>query len=86
MKYTVIIIFSALLLSSCGSGDEITQKEEWADKPLSEWPELVFTNNIEFKDTTYTGMANSFLVDTGDDEVNNICESIAEFSRQNVSA
>ncbi len=76
MKYTVIIIFSVLILSSCGSGDEITQKEEWADKPLSEWPELVFTNNIVFKDTTYTGIANSFLVDTGNDTIGVTCKHI----------
>ena len=69
MKYPVIILLSVLILSSCGRGDEMAQKEEWAGKPVSEWPELVFTNNIEFKDTTYTGIANSFLVDTGHDTV-----------------
>jgi len=76
MKYPVIILFSVLILSSCGNGDEITQKEEWADKPLSEWPEIVFTNDIEFKDTTYTGIANSFLVDTGDDTIGITCKHI----------
>lgn len=76
MKHLVIILLSILILSSCGSGDAITQKEKWADKPLSEWPELVFTNDIEFKDTTYTGIANAFLVDTGDDTLGITCKHI----------
>ena len=76
MKYPVIILLSVLILSSCGRGDEMAQKEEWAGKPVSEWPELVFTNNIEFKDTTYTGIANSFLVDTGHDTLGVTCKHV----------
>lgn len=51
-------------------------KEEWTGKPVSEWPELVFTNDIQFKDTTYRGFGNSFLADTGEDTLGITCKHI----------
>lgn len=76
MKYPAIILVTLFFVSSCGSSDEIAEKEEWAGKPVSEWPDLVFTNDIEFKDTTYTGIGNAFLVDTGDDTIGVTCKHI----------
>jgi len=73
LVYTLLLIF---VINSCSNTGEEVKKEEWADKPLSEWTELVFTNNIEFKDTTYTGIANSFLVDTGHDTLGVTCKHI----------
>ncbi len=76
MKYPVCILFLFLVVTSCrNTGEEVT-KEKWADKHVSEWPEIVFTNDIEFKDTTYAGLANSFLVDTGSDTLGVTCKHI----------
>jgi hypothetical protein len=36
---------------------------------VAEWPDFALTNDIAFTDTTYTGTANAFLVDTGADTV-----------------
>jgi len=73
LVHTLLLIFA---LNACNNTTEEVKKEEWADKQVSEWPELVFTNNIEFKDTTYTGIANSFLVDTGHDTLGVTCKHI----------
>jgi len=76
MKNLVNILLLIFSLNACNNSVDEVKKEEWSDKPVSEWPELVFTNNIEFKDTTYTGVANSFLVDTGDDTLGVTCKHI----------
>jgi major membrane immunogen (membrane-anchored lipoprotein) len=76
MRNLVFALFSALIMVSCGSNDVQVQKEEWAAKPVSEWPDLVFTNDIQFKDTTYKGFGNSFLLDTGEDTLGITCKHI----------
>jgi len=76
MKYPVYIILLISVLIACNNAGEEVKKEEWAHKPVSEWPEIVFTNNIEFEDTVYYGIANSFLVNTGDDTIGVTCKHI----------
>ncbi len=60
----------ALLIGfyGCKQKPEIS-KEEWIGKPVKEWPELALTNNISFNDTTFSNLANSFIVDTGIDTI-----------------
>jgi hypothetical protein len=36
---------------------------------VAEWPDFALTNDIIYADTTYAGVANAFLVDTGEDTV-----------------
>lgn len=43
--------------------------EQWADRPVAEWPDFALTNQVRFTDTTYDALANAFLVDTGMDTV-----------------
>ncbi|HDZ40100.1 MAG TPA: serine protease [Bacteroidetes bacterium] len=76
MRNLVFALFSVLIMVSCGSSNEEARKEEWAGKPVSEWPDIVFTNDIQFKDTTYKGFGNSFLVDTGKDTLGLTCKHI----------
>lgn len=43
--------------------------EPWVQGPVAGWPDFALTNDIVYTDTTYTGVANAFLVDTGADTV-----------------
>ncbi len=76
MRNIVFILLLLSLLTACSDSKEVAEKEAWAGKPVSEWPDIVFTNDIMFRDTTYKGMANSFLVDTGDDTLGVTCKHI----------
>lgn len=64
---------TGLLIALVGCGREPARDgpppEPWTDRPVEEWPDLVLTNTIEFRDTTLRGLANAFLVDTGRDTV-----------------
>lgn len=51
-------------------------KEDWVEKPQSEWPDFALTNTISFTDTTFTEIANSFLVNTGTDTVGVSCKHL----------
>ena len=75
MKFRLLLFASFAMLLSCSDSEEIT-KEEWAGKPVAEWPDIVFTNNIEFTDTTYTELGNAFLIDTGNDTLAVTCKHI----------
>lgn len=76
MRKLILILVSASFLTACSNDNDVTKKEEWAGKPVSEWPEVVFTNDIMFKDTSYRSIGNSFLVDTGDDTLAVTCKHI----------
>ncbi len=71
-EYMIYLIFFLLLLS-CKTSEYI-EKEPWIEKPISEWPEFVMTNDIEFTDTSYKGIANSFLINTGYDTLAVTCK------------
>lgn len=76
MRKYRLIIFSLLLLPlSCNNEPQIV-KEPWIDKPVSEWPDFALTNKISFADTTYTDIANSFLVNTGIDTIGATCKHL----------
>lgn len=66
-----IAILVLLGSAACGGGDAggPVATEPWVDRPVAEWPDLALTNDIVYADTTYTGVANAFLVDTGADTV-----------------
>ncbi len=76
MRNFVFMLSSFLLLTACSDSKEAEEKEEWAARPVSEWPDIVFTNDIMFRDTTYKAMANSFLLDTGNDTLGITCKHI----------
>lgn len=67
----IIGILSVCL--GCSSAPEIP-KEPWIEKPVKEWPVFSLTNEISFQDTTYTDIANSFLVRTGFDTIAVSCK------------
>lgn len=60
--------FVCLCLLACDA--EITREPEpWAGLPASDWPDVVLTNDVQFADTVFDGLANAFLVDLGSDTV-----------------
>lgn len=63
------------MIVGCNKKPEIV-KEPWVDKPESQWPYFALTNKISFADTTFTEIANSFLVDTGKDTVGISCKHL----------
>ena len=56
---TIIIITFTV---SCTQQKDITP-ENWISKPLIDWPAFSLTNEISIGDTTFSNLANSFLVD-----------------------
>ncbi|MBT8258132.1 MAG: serine protease [Bacteroidia bacterium] len=74
MKTIRLIIF-ILTIVSCNQKPEIVI-ESWMDKQQSLWPNFALTNNISFTDTTFTDIANSFLVDTGVDTLGVSCKHL----------
>jgi len=76
MKRLGISVISLILLTfSCKNVPEIN-KENWIEKPLSQWPGFAMTNEISFNDTTYTDFANSFLINTGYDTLGVSCKHL----------
>ena len=75
LKYLLLNIL-LLSLSSCSNKKAPVLKEPWIEKPVSEWPELVMTNAVEFSDTIYKNFGNAFLVDTGSDTLAITCKHI----------
>ena len=68
MKYCKIGIFlPALLLFvlSCGEPEVVLEKQSWIDLPHGEWPHIVMTNHIRFKEHEYLGQSNGFLIQAG---------------------
>lgn len=60
----------AVVVASCGGESRREPPpESWVAGPVSEWPDFALTSDIRFTDTTYAGIANAFLVDTGPDTV-----------------
>jgi len=76
MKRIDIIAIAVLVFAiGCGNESQII-KESWIEKPKSEWPDFALTNEISFVDTTFTDIANSFLVDTGFDTLGVSCKHL----------
>ncbi|MBS3776549.1 MAG: trypsin-like serine protease [Bacteroidales bacterium] len=71
----ILMLFIALTVIGCKQGAEI-KKEPWVDKPLNQWPSFALTNEIGFDDTTFTNLANAFLIDTGADTLGASCKHI----------
>ncbi len=75
INHLLLFIF-LLFFSSCSNKETPVIKEPWIEKPVSEWPELVMTNSVEFADTTYKNIGNAFLIDTGSDTLAVTCKHI----------
>ncbi|MEJ2185842.1 MAG: hypothetical protein P8Z36_07870 [Gemmatimonadota bacterium] len=46
------------------------------DRPVAEWPDFDLSNDVVFADTSYSSLANAFIVDTGADTVGVTCKHI----------
>jgi hypothetical protein len=75
MKIYCLVLSLMLTLAGCTKKSEV-DKELWMDTPQSQWPDFVLTNTIRFSDTTFSEIANAFLVDTGLDTVAVSCKHI----------
>ena len=66
-----LAVLPILILGACaGEADgPSSPPEPWVAAPVSGWPDFALTNDIVYRDTVYTGVANAFLVDTGADTV-----------------
>ena len=71
----LMVIGILLLIVGCKNEIPVT-KEPWIEKPLSLWPNFALTNEISFKDTTYSDFANSFLITTGIDTLGISCKHL----------
>ena len=71
--FRILPLIFLIIFSVCEKSPELT-KESWADKPVNEWPDFSLTNEICFEDTTYFGLANSFLINTGTDTIGASCK------------
>ena len=71
-----IILFLLVLffLPGCQNRNPLPEQESWADKPVSQWPDIALTNTVCFTDTVFTEMANAFLIDTGYDTLGVTCK------------
>ena len=67
MKRLAIPIVAILMLALDCKNEPQVVKEPWMERPVMEWPDFALTNKISFTDTTFTDIANSFLVTTGRD-------------------
>jgi hypothetical protein len=72
-------LVAGVAVSACGRkapAVSSTPKEVWVDQPVSDWPDFVLSNDIAFADTTFSYLANAFVVDTGADTVGVTCKHI----------
>jgi hypothetical protein len=78
MKYliSVSIVLCFLLLSCTQEG---ANDHNWVSKPIKDWPDIVLSNDIMFKNGNFKNLASGFLVDTGSD-------TLAITSKQNFVA
>jgi hypothetical protein len=76
VKRTDFIIIGIAFLAMGCSHESPLVKEAWIEKSISQWPSFALTNEIGFDDTTYTDLANSFLIDTGTDTLGVSCKHI----------
>ncbi len=83
MKKYLYLLSAFLLLFGCQNQEIPVDKELWMEKPVSEWPDIALTNTVHFSDTTYSNIANSFLVNTGHDTLAVTCKHIFMLFKNN---
>jgi hypothetical protein len=76
MKGIELIVIGISFLSLGCTRKSQAIKETWFEKPLSQWPSFALTNEISFEDTTYSDLANSFIVTTGYDTIGISCKHL----------
>ena len=69
------LFFLLILIFSCTSKPE-NSRESWIRDPVSDWPDFALTNEICFRDTTFSNLANGFLVNTGANTIAVSCKHI----------
>ena len=71
-----IIVFSLIvvLFIGCQNRSTTADRESWVVMPVSQWPDFALTNTVRFTDTTFTEIANAFLIDTGYDTLGVTCK------------
>ena len=74
MKKTFVFFLLILIGLSCQNKETKIEREPWIEQPVSKWPKFALTNTIEFTDTSYYDLANSFLISTGYDTLLATCK------------
>lgn len=76
-RFLLLAAFAAAGSSACDSDDTPPlPREPWVDRPVAEWPDFDLSNDVIFVDTSYSFLANAFIVDTGADTVGVTCKHI----------
>jgi hypothetical protein len=75
-KRFILISLFLLFLTGCQNRNTQPEREKWVDLPVSDWPDFALTNTIRFTDTTFSELANAFLVNTGYDTLAVTCKHI----------
>lgn len=68
------VLSITLLFTSCSSPEQLA--EPWISLPVSQWPDMALTNEVIFDDTTFTDLANGFLVRYEEDTFAITCKHI----------
>jgi len=76
MKRTGFILLGLFTFLLACKNEQPVEKESWIGQPLSQWPNFSLTNEIRFKDTTFTDLANAFLIQTAKDTLGVSCKHI----------
>ena len=76
MRNIYLLLILILIIIGCNNQDQVAQREEWISQPVSNWPNIALTNDIQFEDTTYRNLANAFIIDTGFDTLAVSCKHL----------
>lgn len=77
MRSRTVARFLSCCVIACGcSESEVPPlaREPWVDRPVAEWPDFALSNDVVFDDTTFSMLANAFVVDTGVDTIGVTCK------------
>jgi hypothetical protein len=69
-------LITGLILASCTPKKEQLKPEPWITLQVSMWPDMVFENQVRFKDTLFAPLGNGFLLDSGVDTLGITCKHV----------
>lgn len=56
----------------------------WINQPVKDWPDFALSNEIAFQDTTFSSLANGFLINTGADTLAVSCKHLFMVFEQHI--